>query len=191
MKLSLIIENLRQRCPSFAGRVSGAAEYKPVADNAKMPLPSAWVIPLDDHAGEQRSQTDYWQAITDGFAVVVVMDNSADPRGQQAAFDAVHDLRAELWQALLGWQPAPGCDAIQYDGGNLLEMNRAHLYYQFDFSATMDIAAEDTRHWQDLQALNPLTQITADTDFMTPDGVTEHSLIIPLNNHSEQKVRTR
>ncbi|WP_049687897.1 phage tail terminator protein, partial [Yersinia aldovae] len=143
MRLSLVIAALRLRCPTFNGRVAGAAEYGLLTENSKMALPSAWVIPTNDTVGEQRSQTDYWQIVTDGFAVVVVMDNSADQRGQKAAFDAVHDLRAELFKALLGWQPEPCYDAIQYDGGNLLDTNRAHLYYQYDFSAKMEINEED------------------------------------------------
>ncbi|KFK95023.1 MULTISPECIES: hypothetical protein [unclassified Serratia (in: enterobacteria)] len=180
MRLSLIIAALRLRCPSFEGRVSGAAEYKPIPDNAKMKLPSAWVIPLDDNVGEQRSQTDYWQELTEGFAVIVVMDNTADQRGQAAAFDVVHDIRAELWKALLGWE-MEGYDPLQYDGGNLLDMNRAHLYYQFDFSAKTDIAAEDTQHWEDLQQLEDLALVITDVDFMKPDGDIEHTLRIPLN----------
>ncbi|HDL7427663.1 TPA: hypothetical protein PXN84_004283 [Yersinia enterocolitica] len=182
MKLSLVIAALRLRCPSFEGRVSGAAEYELLLENGKMALPSAWIIPTNDTAGEQRSKTDYWQTITDGFAVVVVVSNSADQRGQKAAFDAVHDLRAELFKALLGWQPEPCYDPIQYDGGNLLDTNRAHLYFQYDFSAKIEISEEDTRQWDDLQQLEELKQIMVDVDFMTPDGTIEHKLNIPLND---------
>ncbi|CCV45111.1 hypothetical protein RSF51_002057 [Yersinia enterocolitica] len=182
MKLSLVIAALRLRCPSFEGRVSGAAEYELLLENGKMALPSAWIIPTNDTAGEQRSKTDYWQTITDGFAVVVVVNNSADQRGQKAAFDAVDDVRAELFKALLGWEPESCYDPLQYDGGNLLDMNRAHLYYQYDFSATRDITVEDTHQWDDLQQLEELEKIMVDVDFMTPDGTIEHKLNIPLND---------
>lgn len=180
MKLSLVIAALRLRCPSFEGRVAGAAEYKPIPDTAKMKLPSAWVIPLDDNVGEQQSQTDYHQELTEGFAVIVIMDNTPDQRGQSAAFDVVHNIRAELWKALLGWEQE-GYDPIEYDGGNLLDMNRAHLYYQFDFSAKTDIVAEDTQHWDDLQKLADLSLVAVDVDFMKPDGEIEHKLRIPLD----------
>ncbi|CNF16163.1 Uncharacterised protein [Yersinia rohdei] len=182
MKLSLVIAALRLRCPSFEERVSGAAEYKPIPDTSKMKLPSAWVIPLDDNVGEQKSKTDYWQDLTDGFAVIVVLDNTPDQRGQKAAFDAVDSIRAELFKALLGWEPESCYDPIQYDGGNLLDMNRAHLYYQYDFSATRDIRVEDTHQWDDLQQLEELERIMVDVDFMTPDGTIEHKLNIPLND---------
>lgn len=182
MKLSLVIAALRLRCQSFEERVSGAAEYKPIPDTAKMKLPAAWVIPLDDNVGEQKSQTDYWQDLTDGFAVIVVLDNTPDQRGQKAAFDAVDDIRAELFKALLGWEPESCYDPIQYDGGNLLDMNRAHLYYQYDFSATRDISEKDTRQWDDLQQLEALEKIMVDVDFMTPDGTIEHKLNIPFTD---------
>ncbi|WP_145538008.1 hypothetical protein [Yersinia alsatica] len=182
MKLSLVIAALRLRCPSFDGRVSGAAEYKPIPDTAKMKLPAAWVIPLDDNVGEQKSKTDYWQDLTDGFAVIVIMDNTPDQRGQASAFDVVHNVRAELLKALLGWQPEQCYNPIQYDGGNLLDMNRAHLYYQFDFSATMEINEEDTQQWDDLQQLEELERIMVNVDFMTPDGTIEHKLDITIND---------
>ncbi|CNF13733.1 hypothetical protein ACLIXB_004324 [Yersinia enterocolitica] len=182
MKLSLIINALRLRCPSFDGRISGAAEYAPLAETAKMKIPAAWVIPLADNVGEQKSQTDYWQDLTDGFAVIVVLDNTPDQRGQKAAFDAVDDIRAELFKALLGWEPESCYDPIQYDGGNLLDMNRAHLYYQYDFSAIRDITVEDTHQWDDLQQLAELERIMVDVDFITPDGTIEHKLNIPLND---------
>ncbi len=182
MRLSLVIAALRLRCPTFEGRVSGAAEYELLPENAKMALPSAWIIPTNDTAGEQKSKTDYWQTVIDGFAVIVVMNNSADQRGQKAAFDAVHDLRAELFKALLGWQPELCYDAIQYDGGNLLDTNRAHLYYQYDFSAKIEISEEDTRQWDDLQQLEELERIMVNVDFMPPDGTIEHTLNITLND---------
>lgn len=152
MKISPIIEALRQRCPTFAGRVAGASEFKPLPETAKMDVPAAYVIPLDDDPDEQRSQTDYWQTVTDAFAVVVLLANTADERGQRAV-DQVDDIRAELWKALLGWQPTPDYNGITYEGGSLLDMDRARLYYQFEFSASFEIQEEATRQWDDLEQL--------------------------------------
>lgn len=152
MRMSVVIERLRAGCPSFKGRVAGASEFKPLPETAKMAVPSAYVMPLDDDAGEQRSQTDYYQLVTDGFAVVVVIANTADERGQHAV-DHVHDLRREIWRALLGWQPTPDYNPVTYEGGALVEMDRARLYYQFEFSASFEIGEEDTRQWDELEAL--------------------------------------
>lgn len=182
MKLSLVIAALRLRCPVFAERVAGAAEFKPLPDVGKFELPCAWVIPLDDNTGDNKSQTDYWQDVTDGFAVVVVFSNASDERGQ-ASSDAVEEIRSQLWQALLGWEVDENYHPIQYDGGTLLELNRHALYYQFEFSAKREISAEETRQWDDLEALQALASVGIDIDFIRhetqkPDGNIEHHVDI-------------
>lgn len=178
MKLSLIIDALRQYAPSFKGRVAGAAEFQALDGNGKMMLPAAYVIPTGDTVEQQESQTDYYQKVHQGFAVVVVLDNRRDLRGQKAAFDAVDAMRAELFAALLGWEPDADTHPISYDGGQVVEMNRAALYYQFDFVAMREITEEDTRQARDLANLKPLESVVIDVDFIDPgdgpDGVIEH-----------------
>lgn len=102
MKLTPIIAALRARCPLFENRVGGAAQFKAIPDVGKLLLPAAYVVPADDTPGEQKTQTDYWQDLTEGFSVIVVLSNDRDERGQWASFDAVHDVRADIWKALLG-----------------------------------------------------------------------------------------
>ena len=184
MKLSLIIEALRERAKSFDGRVAGAAEFQALDANAKMTLPAAYVIPTGDTAGAQESQTDYYQVISEGFAVVVVLDNRRDLRGQMAAFDAVDIIRREIFLAILGWEPDGDTHAISYDGGQVVEMNRASLYYQFDFVADRELTDEDTRHGADLDTLEPLKTVVIDFDYIDPgkgpDGQIEHHIEISL-----------
>lgn len=168
MKLSLIIDALRNRAPSFDGRVAGAAEFQALELNAKMKLPAAYVIPTGDTVGAQESQTDYYQVVNEGFAVVVVLDNRRDLRGQKAAFDAVDSIRAELFAAILGWEPDDDTHPISYDGGQVVEMNRAALYYQFDFTAERELTEADTRQAVDLAALTPLETVTIDVDLIDP-----------------------
>lgn len=143
MNLDLVIAALRQRCPSFAGRVAGAAEYKPVPESAALPVPCAFVIPLDDNPGENRSQNAVRQSLTESFAVIVLISNVADERGQ-AATHSINSIRSELWAALLGWSPAEAIyDGIAYQGGALLAIDRARLAFQFEFGAAMEIGPED------------------------------------------------
>lgn len=178
MKLSLIIAALRARCPIFENRVAGAAEFKALSENAKLKLPAAYVVPADDTVGEHKSQTDYWQVLTEGFAVIIALDNRRDARGQAAAFDAVDDIRAEIWKALLGWQPDPDADVINYAGGQLLDMDRGILLYQYDFTRERDITEKDTRQQDDLDALDDLKTLSIDVDYIDPgngpDGIIEH-----------------
>ncbi|AEJ55748.1 sb11 [Escherichia coli UMNF18] len=102
MKLTTIIAALRERCPRFENRVGGAAQFKAIPDAGKLRLPAAYVVPSDDAPGEQKSQTDYWQDLTEGFSVIVVLSNERDEKGQWAAYDAVHDVVENSGKPCLG-----------------------------------------------------------------------------------------
>ncbi len=185
MKLSLVIAALRTRCPRFAGNVAGAAEFKGIQETGKMRLPAAYVIPTEDVTAEQKSLTDYWQNVTEGFAVVVVLDNTRDERGQAAGYDAVHDVRAEIWKALLGWEPDPDAGPVAYSGGQLLDMDRGRLYFQYEFMLTREIGEDDTRQQDDLKTLDEFKSMAVDIDFIDPgrgpDGNPDHHTEINLS----------
>lgn len=167
MNLDSVITRIKLKCPSFNQRVAGAGEFAALPQNAKVSLPAAFVIPMDDQAGEQQSANRYRQAITDRVAVVVVLDNSADRRGQ-AAVTSVHGIRAELWQALLIWPPGPEYDGLMYEGGQALDMDAARLYYQFEFSAEAEIGIEDTAQPGMVAALPRLASINVRADVLNP-----------------------
>lgn len=189
MEIPAIISAVKARCPSFGGRVAGAAEFAPLPEASNLAMPAAYVIPLDDDAGPIESQNGRRQLITDGVAVVVVVSNIADERGQ-GSITSVRALRAELWAALLGWAPAATYGPLSYDGGQLITIDRSRLYYQFEFSAQTEITEEDT--WQGAvnAALPPFTGMHVDVDAIDPhdpnrgpsgpDGTLEASADIPL-----------
>lgn len=184
MKLTPIIAALRARCALFQNRVAGAAQFKDLPEVGKMILPSAYVVPGDDSPGEQKSLTDYWQTIREGFSVIVFVSNSRDERGQFASFDVVHEVREALFKALLGWNPEEGGNPITYDGGTLLDVNRHELSYQFDFVVETELGEEDTRQFDELNALEEFKTLSIDVDFIDPgtgpDGKIEHHTEITL-----------
>lgn len=145
MKLTPVIAALRARCPYFENRVAGAAQFKNLPEVGKLKLPAAYVVPGDDSPGENKSQTDYWQELKEGFSVVVILSNGRDERGQFASYDVVDDVRQMLFKALLGWNPEACGNPITYDGGTLLDLNRHELIYQFDFSVISELTEDDTR----------------------------------------------
>ncbi len=190
MKLAPLVEAIRQRCPSFAGRAAGAAEFKVLPEAANLAVPAAYVIPLDDHTEPQRSQNGYRQVLRDSFAVVMAISNSADERGQ-GAINSVHDLRAELWKALLGWEMDAAYSPIEYEGGQLLHLDRARLYYQCEFAADVEIVTPDTYHGEQLAAAPAFTTVQIRVDaidpmadpnikYPGPDGRIETELTIPV-----------
>lgn len=167
MKLNLIITQLRTYCTSFENRVAGAAEYSVIPDVTALNMPCLYVVPLDDNPEAQRSQNGYRQALRDGFAVIVRVSNKADERGQDA-YDNVHDLRAEIWAALLAWQPDESYGAIEYEGGNLLALNRVTLDYKLEFSAKMELDNTDTWLVPRDAALPVLSGISINVDAIDP-----------------------
>lgn len=184
MKLSPVIATLRANCLFFENRVAGAAQFKDLPEVGKMSLPAAYVVPGDDAAGEQKSQTDYWQDLTESFSVIVFVSNGRDERGQFASYDVVHDVRQQLFKALLGWDPENCGSPIHYLGGTLLDVNRYELSYQFDFAALRELSEDDTRQQDDLDSLDEFKTLAIDVDFIDPgagpDGNIEHHTEINL-----------
>lgn len=172
MKLSLIIAALREWCPSFgeAGlrRVAAAKQFKPIPENQHFALPAAYVMPWQDEAdGGNQSQTGYRQTLVDGFSVVLVLDNTAGEYSPEAT-DKVHDLRAEVFGAVLGWEPSDDYEPIEYKGGGVEYVDRARLYYRLDFAATTEITVEQTRHARDLAALPRFENVGFGIDALDP-----------------------
>ncbi len=184
MKLTPVIAALRARCPYFENRVAGAAQFKNLPEVGKLRLPAAYVVPGDDSPGENKSQTDYWQELKEGFSVVVILSNGRDERGQFASYDVVDDVRQMLFKALLGWNPEACGNPITYDGGTLLDLNRHELIYQFDFSVISELTEDDTRQQDDLNSLDELRTLAIDVDYLDPgngpDGDIEHHTEITL-----------
>lgn len=167
MQLELVIEALRLRCPSFATRVAGAAQFKMLPESAALAVPCAFVIPLDDTPQESQSMNSVRQRLEDSFAVVIALSNTVDERGQAAAH-TTDSLRAELWAALLGWQPTTRYDGIVYQGANLLALDRARMWYQFEFSAAMEIEPADGYQETALAALPHFDGGTVKVDAIDP-----------------------
>jgi len=182
MQIDLIIAALRTRCAAtFGDNVAGAAEFKGLDEATALPLPCAFVIPMDDNPDDDTSANSVRQNLRDTFAVVVCVSNAADPRGQGSA-TSMHALRALLWSALLGWQPSDTYGPIQYAGGTLLAMDRARLWYQFEFTASMTIDASDGYQATALAALPHFDGASVSIDMLAngaPDGQTDVLLTIP------------
>lgn len=141
MKPSLIIPRIRSLCPILAGRVAGAAAFAEARETDDLAVPCAFVIPGGDTAGEELLLGGpALQDINDTFSVVVCVSNLADERGQAGA-EQLHDIRAELIAALLGFVPSLAYDAITYTGsGDELEVNRARIWHSYDFACVTRIS---------------------------------------------------
>lgn len=173
MKITPVIRQLRSYCPEFAGRVAGGLDWDPAEKSAAMALPAAYVIVVGDDASESTGHV-IAQAITDEFDVCVVLANK-DERGQDAA-DRLHDLRAELWRALVGFVPDEQSEPLQYGGSALLLIDRSRVVYRFRFFTEFQLGrntkTQPPETWQErvLDGLPPLEGLDIKYDLIDPHG---------------------
>lgn len=167
MELEPIIEALRTRLPVFGNRVGGAVQFKALGEKSALQSPCAYVIPLDDNASERKAGNTARQEITDGFAVVVVMSNKPDEKGQGSALN-VHNMRTLLWAALLGWCPSEEYYPIVYEGGQLMKLDRAEMWFQYEFSAMTEITDADGWRNTELNGLPHFDGLDVQVDAIEP-----------------------
>ena len=160
MHTTPLIQALRTRCPLFSNRVAGALEFDALRESNAAASPAAFVIATGDTPTDNRLQTGVYQPITDTFGVVVLFKNSGE-RGQ-AVGDQVHAVRAMLLRALVNWTPQPNYEPIEYQGCDLIEIDRARVFYRFSFSGEWVLGGTDEvwrEHLTDLESvmldLNP------------------------------------
>lgn len=151
MNLDAVITQLKTYAPIFAQSVAGAASYAgDMANQTWLSLPAAYVVPLEDEAEPNANQTGYYAMIREKIGVIVVLDNSADRRGQAAATQSVDAVRKAVLAALLNWRPdekyqARGFSYV-YGGMHPDGLDRARLRWQFDFAIETTIT--DADGWQ-------------------------------------------
>lgn len=172
MKLSAVVAQVREYCPSFAGRVAGGIDFDAVATSTQLSLPAAYVVATGDTPSKNDLQNGIRQNVRDEFDVVVVLD-SRDERGQ-AAVDLLHDVRRELWRALLGWRPDAENDPIEYAGGELVVINRNRVIYRYSFTTAFGIgrtlAQDPPETWVEFyqDGLPGFTGVTVRMDCIDP-----------------------
>lgn len=168
MNLTPIIEQIQKYCPTFKV-VAGAAEVN-IDKKVSVSLPAAFVVMLDE-SGEpvETEGNEYLQEITENFAVMVVLDNQKDRRGQ-SAIEQLDSLRAELFKAIVNWCPDQYHDEIRFNRGYLVQMHPDLIYYAYEFMTYTTINKSDT--WQQVMydSLGPLKTVHADIDVQPTDG---------------------
>lgn len=140
--VSPAIARIRSQCATFSNRVAGAAELAAAQDAGdNITLPHAWVVYAGETAEPAQTAGEVEQVVELGFAVIVAVSNTTDRRGA-AATDSIFTIRASLLAALLGWIPVAGVclAATEYRGSEFLQLDRARLWHQFNFSVLTTVA---------------------------------------------------
>lgn len=147
MNLDTVITQLRAYAPMFQNRVAGAADYATgLESSVNLPLPACFVFPLDDAPTESSGMGGpLRQQIEERIAVVVEADNSPDRRGQTSV-TTIEAMKYAIFAAILNWNPSGlprAGQGFRYGGGHLLGMDRARIFWQFEFYLTATIDQDD------------------------------------------------
>ncbi|BAQ79155.1 phage protein [Pseudomonas sp. St29] len=125
---------------------------------------------MADIASRSTTQNATSSTIRDRFEVVLLLD-ATNP---QQTLDQLHDLRAELWRALVGFKPGAEYNPIQYDGGELVSLDATRLLYRLRFFAEFQLGRNlpsqpaETWHERELDGLPSFTGVTVRVDAIDP-----------------------
>ena len=170
MKISPILTQLRAQCPSLASHITTGVDLTLLQSDPNLPTPSAHVTPLTDLASASSAQNLHLQPIRDRFEILLVLDATDATK----ALDLLHDLRAELWRALVGFKPGNDYSAIAYDGGELVSINSSRVFYRLRFFAEFQLGRNlpgqpaQSWHERELDGLSSFTGITVRVDAIDP-----------------------
>jgi hypothetical protein len=135
--LSLVRARLKAEAPGLR-IVAGAADLAALRDAPPLVLPAAYVLPLSESPGRSTSGTVLVsQRNAVRFAVVLAAANLRDARGE-AAQDDLRVARESALAALIGWEPDPAIEVIEFAAGRLVSLSDQVLWWQDEFL---------TAHW--------------------------------------------
>ncbi|MBI6620459.1 hypothetical protein YA0783_19330 [Pseudomonas corrugata] len=170
MKITPILTQLREQCPTLAHRVAAGFDLATLQAEAPLQTPCAYVLPTADIAGKNSAQNVTLQAVRDRFDVVLVLDATDATK----ALDLLHDLRAELWRALVGFKPGAEYTGVEYDGSELVSINSSRVSYRLRFFAEFqlgrNLASQPAESWheRELDGLSSFTGATVRVDAIDP-----------------------
>ena len=192
MKITPILTQLRGQCPGLANHISVGVDLALLQSNTDLPTPSAHVLMLADLAlmqgnpdlptpsahvlltadvaSSSTAQNLITQPIRDRFEVVLVLDATDATK----ALDLLHDLRGELWRALVGFKPDNDYNAIVYDGGEMVAIDSSRVFYRLRFFAEFQLGRNlpgqpaQSWHERELDGLSSFTGATVRVDAIDP-----------------------
>jgi hypothetical protein len=106
-----------------------------------------------------------YQILQTTMAVIVEFDATNDRRGQDPAM-GYDDVQTALYACLLNWKPVPcaGPRGMYTVGGHYLDLDRARLFYQWEFALDVTLSDQDG----------------ASLDIRDPDWAPLHDIVVSL-----------
>ena len=204
MLLSAIALRLREgRLKTDLGFMITGATTMGAVRNATFDKEAAFVIPLAEAATRNETDMTAIQRVTERFAVIVALRNDKDMQDELGitAYDRLHTARAYIFNSILGWDmnavlagTVEVVSVISFRGGRLIDLNRANLWYQFEFEYDIQLSDDDCTT-EDQDALgeftklyteyvtSPSTQLPYGGTLPTPDSIDKDmSTFVELNS---------
>ncbi|WP_421547940.1 phage tail terminator protein [Pseudomonas sp. QD4] len=170
MRVTSILSQLKEYCRGLESRIF----FGDVADALKVDFmsqsPIVFLLVRADQASLESGKNTNYQVIRDLFEVLLAIDASHP----QQALDQLHDLRAEVWRALVGFKPGLDYNPIEYDGGELVSLSATRLLYRLHFFAEFQLGRNlpsqpaETWHERELDGLPSFTGVTVRVDAIDP-----------------------
>jgi hypothetical protein len=144
--MGTFISQLRNFAPIFGGRVAGAAEFYAGLRNynTSMPLPAAYVLPLGQDADPNQVWNGLIQVLHKGVGIAVELDAQPDRRGQAPAMN-FEEIERQIFASCLNLTIGD-CRMVRgasFTGARYLDLDRARLWYQWEFGIDWQITDED------------------------------------------------
>lgn len=130
-----VVERLARLAGHQFAFVGSLADFAALADVPRS-VPAAYVIPLEERAGDNEVVGASLQQHTAALGVLLIVRHAGDAGGGRATL-ALGPLREAVQAALVGWTP-PGCHApLAFAGGQLDElMDGGAVAWRDNFTAT-------------------------------------------------------
>lgn len=161
MKIGQIVLKLRLAETRFENRIGGAAELA-LAMTYALQKEMAFVVQMAETAKANMLDSGVSQLITERFAVIVALDNATSDRDKMGltAYDSLFDIRTQIFSAILGWQMDGAESLVSYAAGRVVKVDRAFLWYQFEFLVDtriddddgVDVGADELGYFDDIYA---------------------------------------
>lgn len=179
IRISDYIQAIRERCPSFKGRVAGASAW--AVDSlvrVEAPdLPAAYVVLENEQGGEYTLNGEYLQNVDVSLAVIVLIanQNNEELRGQ-GDLEQIDKIRGELFRGILFWSPDPKhLEKLAYDGAEVIYLDPERMAYRFDFKTMYRLDYSDTYQKTLYESYPPFKENDIDLE---KDGISEKVTIL-------------
>jgi hypothetical protein len=134
MRIAPIVMRIREAQTRFGNYVAGSAELELAIKNT-LKKDVAFVVPVNEDAATNNTDSAITQSIIERFAVIVALANDTTDKDKTglSAYDLLHDIRSQLFRSILGWQIKGAESLIYYAGGKFLTIQNDYLWWQYDF----------------------------------------------------------